>query len=89
MNIYITNLPPSISREALQELLNSYGPVDTIYIGQDKHSGMGNGTAYVRMQTEEAAEQLLLNLDGADYKGNKLRIVKADEADFPTNDFWN
>ncbi len=87
MNIYVSNLPPSINEEQIRELFSRYGVVIDIHISMDKLSGVANGGAYVRMNNEEA-QNAIDHLNGSDYKEYVLQVKKVDEADFPTDKYW-
>lgn len=88
MNIYIENLPLSITQEELKHLFMPYGTVESVFIVKDKKSGMPKGTAYVLMQSDIEAEQAISGLDGTDYYGQNLRVIQAEIADFPSGDYW-
>jgi RNA recognition motif-containing protein len=88
MNMYIFNLPTTITEHEVQELVSPYGEVTQVHLLQDKHTGMNDGTAYVMMTSQEDSEQAILALDGTDYRGYKLQAKQADGDDFPTSDFW-
>jgi RNA recognition motif-containing protein len=88
MNIYIFDLPTTITEHEIQELVAPYGEVTQIYLLQDKLTGMPEGTAHVMMASQEDAEQAIAGLDGTEYRGHKLQVKQADGADFPTSDFW-
>ena len=88
MNIYISNLPTTITVPEVKELFSSYGTVRDVQLLQDKHTGMFNGSAYLVMDLQDEAERAIAALDGSDYKGDRLHVQQADAADFPTNEFW-
>lgn len=88
MNIYIFNLPTTVTEHEVQELVAPYGEVTHVYLLQDKHTGMNDGTAYVMMTSQEDTEQAIIGLDTTDYRGYKLHVKQADGDDFPTSDFW-
>ncbi len=88
MNIFISNLPLSVTQDSIRELFVPYGNVKSIRILEDKHTGLPNGTAYVQMLSQEEADQAIAKLEGTEYKGERLHVTQADAADFPTSDFW-
>ncbi len=88
MNILIENIPSSASEEDLRKLFGAYGVVESVYLVKDKHSGMQNGQAYVRMPSDDEAEQAINGLNGTDFEGQQIRVKQAENADFPSGDFW-
>lgn len=88
MNIYVENLPLSITEEELKQLFMPYGSVESVFLVKDKKSGLPKGTAYVVMPSDIEAEQAIAGLEGADYYGQNLRVTQAESGDFPSGDFW-
>ncbi len=88
MNIYIANLPSSITQDELQQLFAPYGMVESIYLEKDKHTGMSKGSAYVIMPSDVEGEQAIAGLDGTEYQGQNLRVTQAETSDFPSGDYW-
>ncbi len=77
MNIYVGNLPYSITEEALEELFKAYGDVSAVRIIKDKFTGNSKGFAFVEMGTEDAAQEAIDGLNGKEVDGRALRINKA------------
>ncbi len=88
MNILIENIPSSASEEDLRKLFGTYGDVESVYLVKDKHSGMQNGQAYVRMPSDDEAEQAINGLNGTDFEGQLIQVKQTETADFPSGDFW-
>lgn len=88
MNIYIFNLPTTVTEHEVHELVSPHGEVAQVHLLQDKQTGINDGTAYVMMASPEDSEQAIIALDGSDYRGYKLQVKQADGDDFPTSDFW-
>lgn len=88
MNIYVENLPLSTTEEEVRQLFVPYGMVESIFLVKGKNSGMPNGTAYVHMPSDVEAEQAIMALEGMEYCGQHLRVIQADIADFPSEDYW-
>lgn len=88
MNIYVSNLPLSVTEDELKQLFVPYGTVESLFLEKDKHSGIVKGTAYVIMPSEVEAEQAIAGLDGTEYNGQELLVVQAEDSDFPAGRFW-
>ncbi|OGB97696.1 hypothetical protein A3F06_01225 [candidate division TM6 bacterium RIFCSPHIGHO2_12_FULL_36_22] len=77
MNIYVGNLPYSLTEEGLEELFKAYGKVSAVRIIKDKFTGNSKGFAFVEMATEDAAQEAIDALNGKEIDGRALRINKA------------
>ena len=88
MNLYIENLPRNVSEDDVRKLFDVFGKVESVYIVPARFSDTSGGSAYVLMPSDSDAQKAQEQLHGKEYKGERLRVVEADAADFPTGDFW-
>lgn len=88
MNIYVANLPLSANEDEVKQIFTPYGVVESVFLVKDKHSGMTTGTAYVVMPSDVEGEQAIAGLEGTDYQGQNLHVSQAEDADFPSGDYW-
>jgi len=65
MNIYVGNLPYSLTEEELAEMFAPYGNVSTANIIKDKYSGQSKGFGFVEMPTQAEAEEAKTKLEEA------------------------
>lgn len=77
MNIYVGNIPYSISEQTLEDLFKEFGTVNAVRIIKDKFTGKSKGFAFVEMSTDDAANTAIENLNGKEVDGRSLRINKA------------
>jgi RNA recognition motif-containing protein len=77
MNIYIGNLPYSMTEETLEEMFKAYGEVASVRIIKDKFTGNSKGFAFVEMGSEDSAQEAIDGLNGKEVEGRALRINKA------------
>ena len=77
MNIYIGNLPHSLSEEALRTLFEQYGNVLSVKIIKDKFTGSSRGFAFVEMSSTEEGEQAIAGLNGKEVEGRRLSVNQA------------
>ena len=77
MNIYVGNLPYSMTEEILEELFKAYGEVAAVRIIKDKFTGNSKGFAFVEMGSEDSATEAINGLNGKEVEGRTLRINKA------------
>lgn len=88
MHIYISHLPITITEKEVRDLVNPYGQVTAVHLVRDNHSGLPNGCAYVALASQIEADHAMAKLHESDYKGQRITVIQADAADFPTQNFW-
>ena len=77
MNIYVGNLPYTISETDLQEAFGAFGQVESVNIIKDKYSGESKGFGFVEMPTKDEAQAAIEALNGKDFKGRTLNVNEA------------
>jgi cold-inducible RNA-binding protein len=75
--IYVGNLPFSATQESLTATFAQYGQVDSTKIITDRDTGRSKGFGFVEMQSEEAADQAISQLNGSDMDGRSLTVNEA------------
>ncbi len=68
--VYIGNLYLRVTKEQLKILCSKYGTVKNVEFV------FGSGFAYVEMETEEAADKIVQELDGAEFMERVLSVKK-------------
>ena len=77
MNIYIGNLPYSISEDDLRDLFASHGEVSSANIIIDRDSGRSKGFGFVEMPDKAQAESAINALNESDVQGRNVRVNEA------------
>lgn len=77
MNIFVGNLPFSTTDEELRTLFEQYGQVDSARVITDRDTGRSRGFGFVEMQDNDAAQQAIEGLAGADVDGRPLTVNEA------------
>jgi len=77
MNIYVGNLPYSVTEEELNELFAEYGEVSAVNMITDKYSGQSKGFAFVEMPTQADAEEAIKGLNHSLLKDRNLKVNQA------------
>ena len=77
MNIYIGNLPYSISEDELRELFAAHGEVSSANIIMDRESGRSKGFGFVEMPEKEQAEAAINAVNQTDVQGRSVRVNEA------------
>ncbi len=74
MNIYVGNLPYSLSQDELRTLFAQFGAVDDAAIIVDRQSGRSKGFGFVQMPDDTSAQQAIDSLHESEVKGRKLTV---------------
>ncbi len=77
MNIYVGNLPYTLSESELRDAFARYGQVASVSIVMDKYTGQSKGFAFVEMPVQTEAEEAIKQLDGSSFKGRNIRVNQA------------
>ena len=74
MNIYVGNLPYTMTDETLKDLFSTYGEVSSVKIIIDRATGRSKGFAFVDMTDSGHAQQAIDGLNGKDVDGRTIRV---------------
>ncbi|MEM7401289.1 MAG: RNA-binding protein [Pseudomonadota bacterium] len=77
MNIYIGNLPYSISEDELRDLFAAHGEVSSANIIMDRDSGRSKGFGFVEMPDKAQGEAAVNALNQTDVQGRSVRVNEA------------
>jgi len=74
MNIYVGNLPYTITKEELMGLFGGFGEVSSINLIADKITGEPRGFGFVEMPTQSEAEAAIKGLNGTPIAGRAIQV---------------
>ncbi len=77
MNIYVGNLPYSVTADDLREAFSRYGEVTTVNLITDKFSGQSKGFGFVEMTNNSEADAAIKALNETDMKGRNIKVNQA------------
>lgn len=77
MNIYVGNLPYSITEDELKEAFKAYGEVASINLIKDKFTGESKGFGFVEMSSNAEADSAIKGLNGKSFQGRNLKVNQA------------
>ncbi len=72
--LYVGNLPYSVTEERLQQHFAQHGSVVSARIITDKLSGLPKGFGFVEMSSDEEAEKATTALNGTDFEGRNIVV---------------
>jgi len=77
MNIYIGNLPYSLTEDEIKTLFGEYGTVTSVTLIMDRESGRPKGFGFVEMADEAEGDAAVAALNGKEVGGRTIRVDKA------------
>ena len=81
MTIYVGNLSFQATEEDLWEVFAEYGEISRISLPTDRETGRKRGFAFIEMKEDSVEENVIAELDGAEWMGRELRVNKAKPRD--------
>jgi RNA recognition motif-containing protein len=73
-NVFVANLPPELSDDALAEAFDSFGIVLSAHVARDPQTGERLRYGFVDIATERAAERAVAAMNGASLGGHSLDV---------------
>jgi len=77
MNIYVGNLPYSVTEDDLREIFSEHGEVESTNVITDRFSGQSKGFGFVVMPNDDEANAAIKALNETQMKGRPLRVNQA------------
>jgi RNA recognition motif-containing protein len=78
MEIYVGNLPWSVSDDALVSLFSAHGTVGRAKVVMDRDSGRSRGFGFVTMDNDAEGQAAITALNGKPVEGRALTVRKAE-----------
>jgi RNA recognition motif-containing protein len=77
MNIYVGNLPFTVSEDEIRQAFAAYGTVSSVAIIKDRETGQSRGFAFVEMPNNDEGNQAITKMNGQPLKGRALKVNEA------------
>jgi len=77
MNIYVGNLPYSVTEADLVTAFSAFGKVATVTLVTDKFSGQPKGFGFIEMPDNSQAEAAIKGLNETPFKGRNITVNQA------------
>ena len=77
MNIYVGNLPYSVTENDLREMFAAFGQVSSTSIISDKFSGQSKGFGFVEMPNAAEADAAIKALNNSSLSGRDIKVNQA------------
>ena len=79
MNIYVGQLPFSVTEEELSEMFARFGEVASLNIVTDRYTGQSKGFGFIEMPNNSEADQAIKGLNKSMVKGREIKVNQAEE----------
>lgn len=76
-NIYVGNLPFSVTVEDVRDLFGAYGTVESVNLITDRETGRLRGFGFVEMGSPQEASTAIAELNGSNMNGRTLTVNEA------------
>ncbi len=77
MNIYVGNLPYSVSEDDLRAAFADFGEVSSANVIMDRMSGQSKGFGFVEMPSDSEAEEAINALNDSAFNGRNIKVNQA------------
>jgi RNA recognition motif-containing protein len=77
MNIYVGNLPYSVTDADLRSTFGQFGEVSEVNLITDRFTGESKGFGFVEMSNNSQADAAIKGLNGTDMKGRTITVNQA------------
>jgi RNA recognition motif-containing protein len=77
MNIYVGNLPYSVTETELREAFSRFGTVSQANVISDRFSGESKGFGFVEMDDNAEADAAIKGLNGTNLRGRTIKVNQA------------
>lgn len=77
MNIYVGNLPYSLTEDELKAAFSQFGEVSSVNIIMDRMSGQSKGFGFVEMPDNSEADEAIKALNESALNGRNIRVNQA------------
>jgi RNA recognition motif-containing protein len=74
MNIYVGQLPYTVTETELQELFSEFGEIESVNLIMDYFSGRSKGFAFIDMPSNSEADQAIKALNKSMFQGREIKV---------------
>ncbi|MBU0730811.1 MAG: RNA-binding protein [Proteobacteria bacterium] len=74
MNIYVGQLPYSVTEGELQELFTEFGEIASVNLVMDRYSGRPKGFGFIDMPNNSEADTAVKTLNKSMFKGREIKV---------------
>jgi RNA recognition motif-containing protein len=79
MNIYVGQLPYSVTEDKLRGIFAEYGEIVSLNLIMDKYSGRSKGFGFIDMPNNSEAEKAIKALNKSMLDGREIKVNQVEE----------
>jgi len=79
VNIYVGQLPYSVTEDELREIFAEFGAVESLNLIKDRFSGQSKGFGFVDMPNNSEADTAIKALNKSMLKGREIKVNQAEQ----------
>jgi len=79
MNIYVGQLPYSVTEDQLRELFSGFGEISSINLIKDRFSGQSKGFGFIDMPNNSEADKAIKALNKSMLQGREIKVNQAEQ----------
>lgn len=79
MNIYIGQLPYSVTEDELKKIFSEFGEISSVNIIKDRFSGKSKGFGFIDMPNNADADKAIKALNKSMLKGREIKVNQAEQ----------
>ena len=78
MNIYVGQLPYSVTDDDLRNMFSEFGELESVKVIPDRLTGRSRGFGFVEMPNNSDADRAIKALNGKVIEGGNIKVIPAD-----------
>jgi RNA recognition motif-containing protein len=79
MNIYIGQLPYTMTEDEVREMFSEYGEIASLNLIMDRYSGQSKGFGFIDMPNNSEADKAIKALNKSMLNGREIKVNQAEE----------
>ncbi|MBU0483336.1 MAG: RNA-binding protein [Proteobacteria bacterium] len=79
MNIYLGQLPQSVTEEELMVMFSEFGEIASLNLVKDRFSGQSKGFGFLDMPNNSEADKAIKALNKSTLKGSEIKVNQAEQ----------
>jgi len=87
MNIYVGNLPFSVTENALREMFEPFGEIQSVKLITDRETGRTRGFGFVEMDNA-GADAAIKSLNNTELEGRNLKVNQSEPRKSSSQKRW-
>jgi RNA recognition motif-containing protein len=87
MNIFVGNLPFSVTEDQLREMFEPFGEIQSLKLITDRETGRPRGFGFIEMDNADA-DAAIKSLNGTDMDGRDIKVNQSEPKKTSSRKRW-